>query len=61
MIWHMEHHHSGADCFSSDESKRVLWDQALEYAKENVVIVHQFLVNASAHRFFGIEAPDYVS
>ena len=52
MIWHMEHHHSGADCFSSDESKRVLWDQALEYAKENVVIVHQFLVNAPAHRFF---------
>ena len=35
---------------------------AVESAKENGVTVHQFLVNASAHRFFFvIEAPDYDS
>ena len=62
MIWHMEHRHTGATCFSADESKRALWDQAVESAKENGVTVHQFLVNASAHRFFFvIEAPDYDS
>jgi hypothetical protein len=54
----MEHRHTGATCFSADESKRELWDQAVESAKENGVTVHQFLVNASAHRFFFvIEAP----
>ena len=35
MIWHMEHRHTGATCFSADESKRALWDQAVESAKEN--------------------------
>ena len=62
MIWHMEHRHTGATCFSGDESKKALWDQALESAKENGVTVLHFLVNASAHRFFFvIEAPDYDS
>ena len=62
MIWHMEHRHTGATCFSGDESKRALWDQAVESAKGNGVTVLHFLVNASAHRFFFvIEAPDYVS
>ena len=45
MIWHMEHRHTGATCFSTDESKKALWDQAVESAKENGVTVHQFLVN----------------
>ena len=62
MIWHMEHRHTGATCFSGDESKRALWDQAVESAEENGVTVLHFLVNASAHRFFFvIEAPDYDS
>jgi hypothetical protein len=62
MIWHMEHRHTGATCFSTDESKKALWAQAVESAKENGVTVHHFLVNASAHRFFFvIEAPDYDS
>ena len=62
MIWHMEHRHTGATCFSGDESKRALWDQAVESAKGNGVTVLRFLVNASAHRFFFvIEAPDYDS
>ena len=62
MIWHMEHRHTGATCFSGDEAKKALWDQAIESAKENGVTVLQFLVNASAHRFFFvIEAPDYDS
>ena len=62
MIWHMEHRHTGETCFSGDEAKKALWDQAIESAKENGVTVLQFLVNASAHRFFFvIEAPDYES
>ena len=62
MIWHMEHRHTGATCFSGDEAKKALWDQAIESAKGNGVIVLHFLVNASAHRFFFvIEAPDYDS
>ena len=52
MIWHMEHRHTGATCFSTDESKKALWSQAVESAKENGVTIHHFLVNASAHRFF---------
>ena len=36
--------------------------RAIESAKENGVTVLQFLVNASAHRFFFVvEAPDYDS
>ena len=59
MIWHMEHRNTGATCFSADESKKTLWDQAVESARENGATVHQFLVIASAHRFFFvIEAPD---
>ena len=52
MIWHMEHRHTGETCFSGDEAKKALWDQAIESAKENGVTVLQFLVNASAHRVF---------
>ena len=48
MIWHMEHRHTGETCFSGDEAKKTLWDQAIESAKENGVTVLQFLVNASA-------------
>ena len=60
MIWHLEHRHTGATCFSGDESKKALWDQALKSAEKNDVTVLHFLVNASAHRFFFvIEAPDY--
>ena len=60
MIWHMEHRHTGATCFSGDESKKALWDQAVESAEKNDVKILHFLVNASAHRFFFvIEAPDY--
>ncbi len=44
MIWHMEHRHTGATCFSADEAKKALWDQAIDSAKENGVIVLQFLV-----------------
>ena len=62
MIWHMEHRHTGESCFSGDEAKKGLWDQAIESANENASTVLQFLVNASAHRFFlVIEAPDYDS
>ena len=61
-IWHMEHRHTGATCFSGDEAKKALWDQAIESAKGNGVTVLRFLVNASAHQFFFvIEAPDYDS
>ena len=61
-IWHMGHRHIDETRFSGDEAKKVLWDQAIESAKENGVTVLQFLVNASAHRFFFvIEAPDYDS
>jgi len=48
--------------FQGMKPKKALWDQAIESAKENGVTVLQFLVNASAHRFFFvIEAPDYDS
>ena len=40
MIWHMEHRHTGATCFSADDSKRALWDQAVESAEKNDVTVH---------------------
>ena len=62
MIWHMDNRHTGAICFSGDESKKALWNQAVESAQENGVTFLHFLVNASAHRFFFvIEAPDYDS
>ena len=61
MIWHMEHPHTGETCFSVDEAKTALWDKDIESAKENGVTVLQFLVNASAHRFFFvIEAPKMI-
>ena len=52
MLWHLEHRHTGATCFSKDEEKKALWDKAMEVAPENGVKVQHFLVNASAHRFF---------
>ena len=52
MLWHLEHKHTGATCFSKDEEKKALWDKAMDIAPENGVKVHHFLVNASAHRFF---------
>ena len=62
MLWHLEHRHTGATCFSKDEEKKALWDKAMEIAPENGVKVHHFLVNASTHRFFFVvEAPDYES
>ena len=62
MLWHLEHKHTGATCFSKDEEKKALWDKAMDSASENGVMVHHFLVNASAHRFFFVvEAPDYES
>ena len=62
MLWHLEHKHTGATCFSKDEEKKALWDKAMDSASENGVTVHHFLVNASAHRFFFVvEAPDYES
>jgi|TARA_B100001964_G_C13827761_1_gene420193 uncharacterized protein with GYD domain len=62
MLWHLEHKHTGATCFSKDEEKKALWDKAMDSASENGVTVHYFLVNASAHRFFFVvEAPDYES
>ena len=58
----MEHPHTGETCFSVDEVKTTLWDKNIESTEENGVTVLQFLVNASAHRFFFvIEAPDYDS
>ena len=54
MLWHLEHRHTGATCFSKDEE--------MDAAKENGVTVHHFLLNPSAHRFFFVvEAPDYES
>ena len=47
MLWHLEHRHTGATCFSKDEEKKALWDKAMEIAPENGVKVHHFLVNAS--------------
>ena len=43
MIWHMEHRHTGETCFSGDEAKKALWDQAIESAKENGVTALHFL------------------
>ena len=61
IIWHMEHRHTGETFFSGNETKKALWDKAIESAKENGVTVLQFLVNASAHRFFFvIEAPKMI-
>ena len=57
MLWHLEHRHTGATCFSKDEDKKALWDKAMEIAPKNKVKVHHFLVNASAHRFFFIMNP----
>jgi len=62
MLWHLEHRHTGATCFSKDEEKKALWDEAMDAAKENGVTVHHFLLNPSAHRFFYVvETPDYES
>ena len=27
MLWHLEHRHTGATCFSKDEEKKALWDK----------------------------------
>ena len=61
MLRDLEHRHTGAICFSEDESKRSLWDQAVASAKDNGVNIHHFLVNSSANRFFFVvNAPNYV-
>ena len=52
MFRDLEHRHPGATCFSEDEAKRSLWDQAVASAKDNGVNILHFFVNASALRFF---------
>ena len=51
MLWHLEHRHTGATCFSKDEEKKALWDEAMDAAKENGVTVHHFLLNPLATDF----------
>ena len=37
MILHMEHRHIAETCFSGDETKKALWDQATELATKMVL------------------------
>ena len=44
MLWHLEHRHTGATCFSRDEAKN-LWNESVVSAKEYGVTINLFLVN----------------
>ena len=60
MYFFAEHRHTGATCFSKDESKTILFDQLITSANGHGVKIHQFLKNAPEHRFFFVlEADDY--
>ena len=60
MYFFAEHRHTGATCFSKDESKTVLFDNLTTEANEHGVKIHQFLKCAPEHRFFFVlEAEDY--
>ena len=62
MYFFAEHRHTGSTCFSQDESKRQLFEDLINSARDNGVIVHQYLKNAPEHRFFFVlEAENYES
>jgi len=51
MTWHMGHRHTGATSFTGDKSKKALWYQTIESAKEKAIKVPQFLVKLLATGF----------